>query len=352
MGPLIWNLYCGEAAEILPLQVKGAQEEVICKGMRKEVKDRWKLGNVYQYADDIMIMIKGLTIESVKSKASDAYSIMQNWFLRNRLKLNSQKTNFMFVMTRQRAVGKNCHVSVQFGNDDVLPATSEKILGVTFENNMSVNSHLTVGDSSLLQQVSRKMRALWLLRNHLSFKSRKMTAWGIVMSKLLYGIEVWGPCMTDKQLNQLQVIQNSVMRWTCAARRLTRTKDLLRMTGMMSMRQLIMYRVLICGLSAQWTGTPEGMLHWREATSRRLQTTSRSFRFFFSKMVAQLPNSLLSKDPKKSKGEIKEWILHNMAWKLMKLQLMKMMMRTELLYIFNLIGDQASCFCMCKVSFN
>ena len=143
MGPLIWNLYCGEAAEILPLQVKGAQEEDICKGMRKEVKDRWKLGNVYQYADDIMIMIKGLTIESVKSKASDAYSIMQNWFLRNRLKLNSQKTNFMFVMTRQRAVGKNCHVSVQFGNDDVLPATSEKILGVTFENNMSVNSHLT-----------------------------------------------------------------------------------------------------------------------------------------------------------------------------------------------------------------
>ena len=179
-----------------------------------------------------------------------------------------------------------------------------------------------------------------------------MTAWGIVMSKLLYGIEVWGPCMTDKQLNQLQVIQNSVMRWICAARRLTRTKDLLRMTGMMSMRQLIMYRVLMCGLSAQWTGTPEGMLHWREATSRRLQTTSRSFRFFFSKMVAQLPNSLLSKDPKKSKGEIKEWILHNMAWKLMKLQLMKMMMRTELLYIFNLIGVQASCFCMCKVSFN
>ena len=56
------------------------------------------------------------------------------------------------------------------------------MLGVTLEKNMSVNLHLVAGDASILQQVSNKMRALWLLKKHLSFKSRKMTAWGLVIS--------------------------------------------------------------------------------------------------------------------------------------------------------------------------
>ena len=28
LGPLIWNLYCGEAAEVLPLKMKSVQDEV------------------------------------------------------------------------------------------------------------------------------------------------------------------------------------------------------------------------------------------------------------------------------------------------------------------------------------
>ena len=104
------------------------------------------------------------------------------------------------------------------------------------------------------------------------------------------------------------------MRWICAARRGTRTVDLLRMTGMLSMRQLIMYRVLMNGLGARWTGTPEGMLQWGGETTRRLKTTSRSFRFFFGKMFGRLPNSILTKDPRKNKAEVKKWILHNIPW--------------------------------------
>ena len=75
LGPLIWNLYCGEVAEILPLKIKEPHEEVECLGARREVKIRWKLGDLIQYADDLMIMIQGKTIESVRSKASEAYRI-------------------------------------------------------------------------------------------------------------------------------------------------------------------------------------------------------------------------------------------------------------------------------------
>ena len=148
---------------------------------------------------------------------------MENWFLRNRLKSKSLKTHFMFVMTSQRAAGKNLQEEIEFSGDLVTPSTSQKILGVTLETNLSVSSHLLTGESSVLNQVSRKMRVFWLIKRHLSFKSRKMTAWGLVMSKLLYAIEVWGPMASERQIGQIQVVHNSIMRWICAAGRETRT---------------------------------------------------------------------------------------------------------------------------------
>ena len=133
---------------------------------------------------------------------------------------------------RQRAIGIVVDEPVKFGSDYVVPSKSERVLWVTFETNFSLDAHLFSADNSIFQQVSRKMRALWLLKKHLSFKSRKMTAWGLVMSRMMYGIEVWGPSATEKQLNQMQVLQNSVMRWICNAGRETRSRDLLDMSGM------------------------------------------------------------------------------------------------------------------------
>ena len=58
LGPLIWNLYCGEAAEVLSLQMKNHQDDTLVLGARREVKYRWKLGHLIQYDDDLMILVK------------------------------------------------------------------------------------------------------------------------------------------------------------------------------------------------------------------------------------------------------------------------------------------------------
>ena len=217
-------------------------------------------------------------------------------------------------MTSQRAAGKTLDDPVQFGNDSVVPSKSEKMLGVTLQSNLSLNAHLLTENNSLFHQVSKKMRALWLIRRQLSFKSRKMTAWGLIMSRILYGIEMWGPSATEKQLNQMQVLQNSVLRWVCSARRGTRSKDLLKMTGMMSIRQLVYYRVLMSGLSALYNNKPEKMSQWRDEKTRKLQITSRSFRFVFGKLMSKLPVHLTDGDPKKKKVLLKDWILNNIPW--------------------------------------
>ena len=158
------------------------------------------------------------------------------------------------------------------------------------------------------------MRALWLIRKYLSFKSRKVTAWGLVMSKIMYGIEVWGPSATERQIEQIQSLQNSIMRWVCGAGRLTRTTDLLLMTGMLSIRQLMMYRVLVFGLVVLWNDSPKG-IRWRGEVPRKLKTTTKSYRYVLGKMMARLPPRLLSVDPRKNKKEIKQWIVNNIPVK-------------------------------------
>ena len=83
---------------------------------------------------------------------------------------------------------------------------------------------------------------------------------------------------------------------------------------MMSIRQLIMYTVLMAGLVARWIKSPITMSQWSDEKERKLQITQKSFRFCFSRMLATLPDSLMTKDPRKNKSEIKEWITSTIPW--------------------------------------
>ena len=134
------------------------------------------------------------------------------------------------------------------------------------------------------------------------------------MSPLLYGIEVWGPAATEGQLKQMQALQNSVMRFVCNEKRGAKTKDLLRMTGMLSMRQLIVYRVLMTGLSTDFRGKPNSMSNWSTLKMRRLKTTQRSFRYMFGEIVNRLPLHIKEGDPKLTKHLIKDWVRDNIPF--------------------------------------
>ena len=75
-----------------------------------------------------------------------------------------------------------------------------------------------------------------------------------------------------------------------------------------------MYRVLMSGLSALHHESPKCMSQWREDKIRRLQITTRSFRFVFGKLILRLPVELASGDPRKKKKLISNWIRENIPW--------------------------------------
>ena len=82
------------------------------------------------------------------------------------------------------------------------------------------------------------------------------------------------------------------------------------MTGIMSIRQLITYRVLLSGLTVLWNEAPEG-IKWNGEISRKLKISTRSYRFYLGKLMAKLPDTYVTMDPRKNKLKLKKWIMDN-----------------------------------------
>ena len=65
------------------------------------------------------------------------------------------------------------------------------------------------------------------------------------------------------------------------------------------------------GLTACWYGAPEGMAKWQEEKSRKLQITTRSFRYVFGKLLTKLPPNICIGNPRKKKHLIRNWVEKN-----------------------------------------
>jgi hypothetical protein len=95
------------------------------------------------------------------------------------------------------------------------------------------SSHLTK-DRGAIKKISKVA----------SFKSRKMLANGVFMSKLIYLMPVWAGC-EDYLFNALQIIQNKVARSVTKKDIFTPTQVLMKECGWLTVKQLLVYHSLV-----------------------------------------------------------------------------------------------------------
>ena len=70
-----------------------------------------------------------------------------------------------------------------------------------------------MGENILIPKLTKRMGALKFLRKWMSAKQRKKLAKGLIMSRILYGIQVWGNMVTKTTVEKVQNILTLVMRW-------------------------------------------------------------------------------------------------------------------------------------------
>ena len=93
------------------------------------------------------------------------------------------------------------------------------------------------------------------IRKLVGFKTRKMIAEGLFMSKLGYLISLWGGCTAGLK-KDLQIIQNRVCRVVTRRDWSTPTQELLRQCGWLSVNQLGVYHSVLLVHKTKLSGKP------------------------------------------------------------------------------------------------
>jgi hypothetical protein len=163
----------------------------------------------------------------------------------NRLVLNSDKTHLLVMASdRKHKIHGNFGIVLDTGMETVLPQDHEKLLGCNISSNFTWNQHLRDDEFSLHRQLTSRINALRKISYAASFATRKMIANGIVISRIIYVIQIWGGT-NEYLLKMLQVLQNKAARFVTKLDIFTSQEKLLKQCGWLSVKQLVEYHSLV-----------------------------------------------------------------------------------------------------------
>ena len=138
-------------------------------------------------------------------------------------------------------VGTLCVLPViNKGSEIISPQAHEKLQGSYISSDFTWNEDLVNNESSLQRQLTSRINALRKISHSASFETRKMIANGIVMSRIIYVIQVWGGTK-DYLIKTLQILQNKAARFVT---KLDIFTSLLLQCVWLSVQQLVEYHSL------------------------------------------------------------------------------------------------------------
>ena len=91
----------------------------------------------------------------------------------------------------QHMVHGNYGVELDTGNEIIQPQDHECLLGCKTSCDLTWKEHLQDNECSLHQQITSRTNALKIISFSASFKTLKMIANGVVLSQIIYAIQLW-----------------------------------------------------------------------------------------------------------------------------------------------------------------
>ena len=321
LGPLLYVIYTNDLPEVIHDQSPHSQANK-CGFYNLPCN---KCGSICSFADDSTYSISRLCPIELKEVISCIYESISKYMAMNRLALNADKTHFM-VLTSSAMHKKNQDfgITLNTGSELIQPTQNERLLGAYVSNDFTWNEHVYRSEKSMIKMINLKINALRKISNNLDFKTRKLIANGIINSRFIYIVQLYGSAQ-DYVLNMLQVQQNRAARIVTRQSLDTSTKEVLRQIGWLSIRQLYVYHSLLTTFKTLCSGKPSYMskkftrsfpYQTRQATGGCLKvsetpksySSGKSFMFSSIKYWNLLPTELRKeKDLRKFKTGLRKW---------------------------------------------
>lgn len=225
------------------------------------------IGRVTAFADDLAIAYCSDNSFNLFTDISHDVHLLRVWFANHKL-IVSNKTKLMYfsLSSREMPIGDiTFHSAVCMRHNlpnhtcanngsraDYAPeldcdtkcfkievVSSFKYLGVIIDQNLSWSSHI----SAMKQYLLSTVRSFYRLHKLCSSSVLEMVYYGLIQSKLQYGISCWGSAYNSK-IRPLLILQKCLLRRICKATRLAHSMYLFRRLNILPVRQLYYYNVL------------------------------------------------------------------------------------------------------------
>ena len=229
-------------------------------------------GDLVGYVDDGAYSYAHKDPEVLSRVLTRKYSMLEDWMNGNKLVVNPDKTHVLVMGTKQMAASRR-NVSMQAGEFNIKPTENEKLLGGHIHQSLQWNHHLSDHKESMISQLTSRVNGLKKIAANATFKTRLMVANGVVMSKLVYLITVWGGAQ-QYLLKGLQVQQLTAARTVCGFTSFFWSKKkLLDRVNWLSIRQLIFFHTVLQAHKTIKTGFPR-IMHKSISTNHPFRTRS------------------------------------------------------------------------------
>ena len=145
--------------------------------------------DVCNYADDNSLSVSDISIKKIINTLAADIFILENWFKNNGMLLN-EECQFLIIesaMTSRKDIAK-----IQIQNKIIEESKKGKLLGITFDNNITMSNHI----ENICKQASNKLYTLTRISRYLN-EQRKMLMKSFIISQFNYCPLIWMYCQRN-----------------------------------------------------------------------------------------------------------------------------------------------------------
>ena len=208
------------------------------------------------YADDSNLYItldlkNPVEMHEQLTKIEDCLSDVSNWMLRNRLKVNSDKTKSILFSPSFRTRSVPPTASISFDGENIESSDVLKSLGVFLDPKLTLERQVNYMVSSAWYQLQKISK----VRNQLSCKVAETLVNTLVTSKLDYCNSLLC-CLPANLLNKLQKVQNASAKTVLLARKRSHVTPLLKYLHWLPVELRCKFKILILTYKALNNSAP------------------------------------------------------------------------------------------------